>query len=174
MLRTMTEWEIPSDVTGVGPYAFQLCAALTELTIPSSVTSIGNVAFYKTPLRDIYYGGTEEQWDAIQIGEYNRELRNAAVHYNSRMEDRGVMARGGGTGETVNWVYDRGVRVLAVSGSLSRGGTVYAARYDKNGRLLGVAEAGSDQTFDLSACREARLFWLEDGRPLCQAARISA
>jgi len=81
----LTEITIPSSVTSIGEWAFQGCTALTEITIPASVTSIGDVAFYKTGLTDVYYGGTEAQWKAIAIGDYNNPLTKANIHYNSNV-----------------------------------------------------------------------------------------
>ena len=43
--RSVTEIEIPNDVTTIGLYAFSDCTSLTTVTIPSSVTSIQFGAF---------------------------------------------------------------------------------------------------------------------------------
>lgn len=43
--RSVTEIEIPNDVTTIGQYAFYDCTSLTTVTIPSSVTSIQYGAF---------------------------------------------------------------------------------------------------------------------------------
>lgn len=43
--RSVTEIEIPNDVTAIGRYAFSDCTSLTTVTIPSSVTSIQYGAF---------------------------------------------------------------------------------------------------------------------------------
>ena len=57
---------IPNSVKGIGNGVFQNCTSLTSITIPDSVTSIGNYAFgYCSSLANIYYTGTEEQWNAI-------------------------------------------------------------------------------------------------------------
>ena len=106
----LTKVTIPGSVADIGKYAFQNCTGLTEVTIlsgvtrigewafgcygdhqgslarifiPASVTSIEYAAFWQSGVEDVYYGGTEEQWEAIQMGEYNEALTNANIHCNS-------------------------------------------------------------------------------------------
>ena len=65
----LTGIEIPSSVTSIGYYAFYDCSGLTGIEIPSSVTSIGDLAFwFCSGLKDVYYTGTQEQWNAISFG----------------------------------------------------------------------------------------------------------
>ncbi len=59
---------------------------LTSVTIPDSVTKIGFEAFYECDnLTDVYYTGSESDWEKIIIDECygeNAALRNATIHYN--------------------------------------------------------------------------------------------
>ena len=65
----LTSIEIPASVTSIGDYAFYKCSGLTSIEIPSSVTSIGKSAFRDcSGLKDVYYTGTQEQWNAISFG----------------------------------------------------------------------------------------------------------
>ena len=63
--------EIPTKikniaVTSIGNGAFNERTKLTNIEIPSSVTSIGDLAFwFCSGLKDVYYTGTQEQWDNI-------------------------------------------------------------------------------------------------------------
>lgn len=59
---------LPETLTSINNGAFGMCTSLTYIIIPSSVTSIGKEAFYKcyNLSSDIYYTGTEEQWNAIK------------------------------------------------------------------------------------------------------------
>ena len=73
---------IPNSVTSIGDYAFEHCIHLTSITIPNSVTSIGDWAFwYWESLKDVYYTGSEEEWDKISIGISNSYLTGAKIHF---------------------------------------------------------------------------------------------
>lgn len=51
----------------IGAKTFYGCSSLKSITIPDSVTTIAGSAFYHCgSLTDLYYGGTQEQWDAIE------------------------------------------------------------------------------------------------------------
>ncbi len=55
----------------------------TSFVIPDSVTSIGDYAFDGcTGLTTVYYSGSEEEWNAISIDDYNDELLNAEIIFN--------------------------------------------------------------------------------------------
>lgn len=73
-----------SQLEVIGISAFYGCSTLTSIIIPNSVTNIGREAFDRCDgLGTIYYGGTEEQWDAVLIGERNYYLENATRYYYS-------------------------------------------------------------------------------------------
>ena len=60
---------ILDSVTSIGSSTFEGCSSLTTITIPDSVTSIGYFAFYYcSSLKEIRFGGTKEQWNAIDKG----------------------------------------------------------------------------------------------------------
>ena len=62
----LTRIEIPAGVTSIGWYAFEGCSGLTSIEIPAGVTEIGYAAFSGcSGLKDVYYTGTQEQWDNI-------------------------------------------------------------------------------------------------------------
>ena len=78
-----TAYTIPDSVTNVGMSAFWDCM-LTSIVIPESVTKIEWSAFREcNNLKDVYYIGSQKQWEQIQIAEYNEPLLNAAIHFNS-------------------------------------------------------------------------------------------
>ena len=62
----LTSIEIPAGVTSIGEYVFSGCSGLTSIEIPAGVTEIGYAAFSGcSGLKDVYYTGTQEQWDNI-------------------------------------------------------------------------------------------------------------
>jgi hypothetical protein len=74
---------IPDGVISIGNSAFAGCSDLTSVTIPTSVTSIDDSAFDDCgSLQDVYYAGSEEDWEQISIGSYNTDLTDAAIYYN--------------------------------------------------------------------------------------------
>ena len=81
---SLTSVTIPDSVTEIYDWMFEDCASLTSVTIPDSVTLIDYGVFYGcNQLSDVYYAGTQAQWDAIVIKNHNTPLTNATIHYNS-------------------------------------------------------------------------------------------
>lgn len=103
----MSKFLISNKVTSIGCSAFERCTSLTEIKLPESITKIEKetfsgcsgliTAFFSekiqsvddgafencNALKDVFFGGTEEQWDAILIGGKNECLINANIHINS-------------------------------------------------------------------------------------------
>ena len=80
----LTSVHIPNTVTSIGAEAFMYCNKLTSIVIPKSVTSIGNKAFYEcTSFSDVYYCGTEEEWNNISIGSNNDYLLEATRYHHN-------------------------------------------------------------------------------------------
>ncbi len=64
--------------------AFYGCGKLRYVVIPKSVVSIEMKAFYNcNKLTDVYYAGSETEWNNITIETYNDALKNASIHYNT-------------------------------------------------------------------------------------------
>ena len=102
----LTSVSIGDGVTSIGYYAFRDCSSLTNVTIGDGVTSIGERAFeYCDSLRTVYYNGTEEEWNNIDIEDYNFDLTDADIYYYSESEPS--------DGEGNYWHYDEnGVPVI--------------------------------------------------------------
>mgnify|MGYP000723256027 CR=1 FL=1 len=73
---------LPNSVTNIGVGAFFEADCITSVIIPKSVTSIGDSAFlWCDSLINVYYNGTEEEWENISIGSYNTKVKNAIRYY---------------------------------------------------------------------------------------------
>ena len=84
----LTSVTLPDSVASIGRYAFEYCYGLTSVTIPDSVTSIGDWAFLNcSGLSDVYFSGSEEEWNNIDIGMGNEYLTGATIHYNWQDEE---------------------------------------------------------------------------------------
>ena len=82
--KSLTSITIPDSVTSIGGSAFENCSSLTSITIPDGVTCFGNDAFLRcSSLKDVYYSGTQEQWEKISIYDYSGSLTSATIHYGS-------------------------------------------------------------------------------------------
>lgn len=82
--RGFTSVTIPNSVTSIGNYAFSSCHYLVSAVIPNSVTKIGDGVFnYCDVFKNIYYCGTEEQWNKISIGYSNTKLTYATKYYHN-------------------------------------------------------------------------------------------
>jgi len=82
--NNLTEVTIGNSVTTIGPRAFDNCTQLSKVKIPNSVTIIGAAAFHTCrSLTDVYFDGTEAQWNNIEINNYNGNLTEATIHFNS-------------------------------------------------------------------------------------------
>ena len=79
---------LPNSITRIDNRVFGYCSKLSDITIPKSVISIGEEAFYDcSKLTNIYYNGTEEQWNSIILESGNEALENATIHYNNTPTD---------------------------------------------------------------------------------------
>ena len=86
--KSLTSVTIPNSVTSIGGGEFMYCSSLTSIIIPNSVTSIGNSAFDScTSLKDVYYTGSQSDWNKIYIDSNNQCLTNATIHYNWVIEE---------------------------------------------------------------------------------------
>ena len=105
-------------VKGIGDKAFRECNNLTSVTIPEGVTSVGESAFYMcTALEDVYFDGTQEQWDAVEIGGSNDPLLTAEIHFAAAAPHRVVVSDvGTDAGETIWTLYDDGELVIEGTG----------------------------------------------------------
>ena len=85
---SLTNITIPSSVVTIGEYAFISCSRLTSINLPSSLAGIGKGAFYNCyNLGSINYGGSGEQWQAINKGTaWDKNTKILFITYNYKDE----------------------------------------------------------------------------------------
>lgn len=103
---------ISKNLTEIPRNTFDGCRSLTTVVIPSSVVTISNAAFDVTQggnaigskLSDVYYSGTQQQWEQIAIGERNVALTSANLHFIHFVS----YSANGGTGRMVDNLMEDG------------------------------------------------------------------
>lgn len=83
--ESLTNVVISKNLKTIDEYTFQYCKSLTSIVIPKSVTNVNLSAFKEcTALKDVYYMGTQTEWDKIDIytnfGD-NYALKRANKHF---------------------------------------------------------------------------------------------
>lgn len=140
----LKEITIPGSVKSIEGYAFWACESLKSIFIPSSVTYIGGYAFSYSGLTDVYYDGTKEQWNAIEIvNNANEYPNNSLLIYATKHFSDGTQATstgdldGNGTVDT-NDVFEAmlyvAYRGAGMSGGL-RAEQITAADIDGDGSV---------------------------------------
>ena len=76
----LTSFVIPDGVTTIGNAAFSE-SGLKTVTVPITVTKIEDNAFASTSLTDVYFDGSQVEWEKITIGSGNDALKKANIHF---------------------------------------------------------------------------------------------
>ncbi len=80
---------IEAGITSIGQYAFNGCSSLMSVSIPESISYIGDCAFNGCrSLAHIYYAGSKEQWDKLDIRSHNDSLSHAELIFQSQKADQ--------------------------------------------------------------------------------------
>lgn len=81
---SLTNISIPNSMTNIGTIAFKNCQNLKSVNIPNSITDIHTGAFLDcNGIENVYYQGSEEEWNKIAISKDNECLINATIHYDN-------------------------------------------------------------------------------------------
>ena len=79
----LTDLILPDGLTEMGGLAFNCCYDLQRVVIPTSLTSSSYGAFFDCGLGDIYYRGTQTEWEALLANSASGWIQN----YQSRVDD---------------------------------------------------------------------------------------
>ncbi len=75
---------LPESLSAIRTGTFAVCRYLKEIHIPASVTKIESGAFNGCiALTDVYFGGTEEEWNNFEIANGSGPVLNVTIHYNN-------------------------------------------------------------------------------------------
>ena len=165
---------IPNSVEVINSYTFYNCNNITRVTIPTGVTTIDRKAFCEcTNLTDIYYGGTEEQWNKMSISSENDELENVTIHYKRDipLTTATITKTETSEGYTFNVEPEQTYKTCYV----------YAAAYDENGVLVKMncvpLEMSGNTTISIDKTdkvESAKVFVLSDMlQPVIQAQEFN-
>lgn len=101
----LTRITLPESLTEIGYYAFMDCSSLKSIVIPDGVAELGQGIFinctslsevtistglktvyyeafaYCDKIKDVYFKGSEEQWNTSSETYYSPELKNADIHF---------------------------------------------------------------------------------------------
>ena len=78
--KTEAVYTVPETVTTIGTYAFTNAQNLATVVIPDSVAQIEANAFNGFNIRDIYFEGTQEEWNAFAVAT-DESLKTVQVHF---------------------------------------------------------------------------------------------
>ena len=79
--NTAEQYVIPDGTKTVENRSFRCSKYIRSVVIPASVESIGQITFYDCALTDVYFTGTQEQWDSIlSQNEFTSGVDGATVH----------------------------------------------------------------------------------------------
>ncbi len=84
MCEGITSVELPESITSIPMGAFAYCPSLKSITLKDSLKSVETLAFYgSSTFNTVYYSGSKEDAEKIDIAQNNEELKNAIWFYNS-------------------------------------------------------------------------------------------
>lgn len=98
--KALTHIFIPGSVEKIESLAFCL-SGLRTIRIDIGIREIGKNVFYDCPLTDIYYCGSEEQWNSVRKND-SAIPKNAVVHFNCGLKSGEVQGDVNGDGKTDN------------------------------------------------------------------------
>lgn len=83
LLEGITNIESDFSNKKYSSYRYGHLGNMKSIYLPSSLIAIASGAFNNCPaLTDVYFAGTEEEWNRISISNNNSYLINATIHYN--------------------------------------------------------------------------------------------
>ena len=80
---SLSDIKLP-NVESIGEWTFTNCSGLKSITLGTNLTNVSFGAFDCCELTDVYYSGSEDDWNKIEIStDWNYSLSSATKHYNT-------------------------------------------------------------------------------------------
>lgn len=158
---------LSEGVKTLGMHAFDGCENLSEIYIPRSLCSITYGFNNCKALTDVYYGGTQEEWQKIVMSTYGNDyLLNATIHFEYKFPAI----------EITDFSFSESgyVNLQVANINSSQNANVYIASYDNSGKLLEIQRPtlldGIAQTaFSTKDVDKFKAFvWGNNIKPLCE------
>lgn len=174
----VTEVVVPSGVTRIDSSAFYHCAGLKSVTLPCPEKENAKLYIYGSAfahcdnLTDIYFAGSQTQWDErVTVYGNNDPLENATLHCALA---GGMLESDGGV--TVDWSMDRSTGTVSVPAeAIPQEHRVMVVEYDGQGRFIGLRVLTHDRSSATVAedAETLKIIWLDgDLVPQCPATPI--
>lgn len=111
-LGTQTEVKIPEGITRIASNVFN--NQITSVTIPYTVTAISSFSLNTGYLKDVYYPGSQEEWEAIvNVSELSEHI---TIHYNYGAQERTPLTKSMFTVDTAEATHTGSPITKAISG----------------------------------------------------------
>ena len=80
--------EIPEGVTMIRQGLFRNAACIRRVALPKGLKGVLANAFYGCKkIQEVFYAGSEAEWNALPIATGNDPLKNATIYFNSTIDD---------------------------------------------------------------------------------------
>lgn len=121
----LTNITCPDGMTQIKERVFEECSALTSITLPDTITHIDDYAFrYCGSMSDVYYAGTQEQWDAIYMNTmWNTGISQSTIHYGADTATETVVTPAHSFTDVVADSYYEDAVIWAVNNGVTSGTT---------------------------------------------------
>ena len=77
----LTQIELPDSLQSLGAYVFADCTSLTTVTLPQGVDKLNYTFRNCTALKNVYFKGTREQWEAIPKSNWDYGTGEYTIHF---------------------------------------------------------------------------------------------
>lgn len=75
---------MPQKLVAIGNEAFYKCEKIEKIYFYKNIQFIGDNAFFIDNLKDVYFEGTQEEWEKVNI---RNNFSNISIHFNALPED---------------------------------------------------------------------------------------